>query len=252
MEESWINPSGPSRKGKEREPQDPARRSSLLSKRRRSINNDDDEEQIQHELAKSNPTSPPPPSPPHKKSVNRRVSQSGLPPPPPPAAPPRSTANADFEPILPDRPTVAGFPTIHWHQDELPKITDLPVLKLKDIYAPNVRYGTSSWTSVSPHILFNLPRDYDPVNATVERRSALFNEEIELPGGGVIYAPSRQIIKSREEVLEAATRDAQKRKRMKNVHRERKLAERREQENRKRDSVLKPAVAPLRRTSGGR
>lgn len=253
-EEGRIDSSGPRRKGKEREVQQPARRTSRLSKRRRIISDDDeDEEQVQQELAKSIfPQPHPSPSPPPKKTTNRRVSRSGLPPPLEPAAPPPAIANADFDPILPDRPTVAGFPTIQWHRNELPKILDLPIIKLKDIYAPNVRYGSSSWTSISPHILFNLPRDYDPVNPTAERPTALFNEEIELPGGGIVYAPSRQVVKSREEVAEAATRDAHKRKRMKNVERDRKLAERREQEKRERDSEPKPAAAPLRRTSGGR
>ncbi|KAL7418226.1 hypothetical protein BDY24DRAFT_13412 [Mrakia frigida] len=236
-EEARIERTGRSRKGKKREIEDSSRRSSITNKRRRRSSNNDYEEE--------SPSAP-------NTTTKERGSQSGRSSPLSPAKSPPSISNADFEPILPDRPTVPGFPVLHWHHVELPKITDLPVLKLKDIYAPNVRYGTSSWTSISPHILFNLPRDYDPVNVPIDRPHPFFNEEIQLPGGAVVYAPSRQVIKTREEVSEAATRDAQKRRRMKNVERERKLAERREQEKREREALPKLEVAPLKRTAQGK
>ena len=110
-----------------------------------------------------------------------------------------SVSDFDHNPVLPDRPRIPGYPSIEWHRKDLPTAASLPLLHHADLYTPGFRYGTSSWTSISPHVLFNVPRDHDPVNVALASNEPFVPEGLDLPEGSIVYNPTEVIVRTAAE-----------------------------------------------------
>ena len=127
----------------------------------------------------------------------------------------------DHDPILPELPSMPGYPTIEWHRQELPTAASLPRLHYADTYAPGFRYGTSSWTSISPHVLFNVAREYDPVNVPIGTNEPFVPANLDLPEGAVVYKPSEVLVRTAAEARMYAIWKRDKMKRLWKRQRER-------------------------------